>query len=166
MIKTRFIFYSIAILTGIILYFLLKKKIIDKKILQTIMMTWICCTLFFNVSFLLIQIYVLEVSSFSVSYYLHYVQIIPLIIILTFYSLYWLKHFRGKEGKSTEKSEPNDTSIVFMAFAIGSALINLFLPPIQELWLKLVIMLGFGVIVGLIVGLILWRNRKQKEHND
>lgn len=160
--ETRLFFYLIAILTGIILYFLLRKRNIDKKILQAIMITWLCGILYFNICFSLINKYILEVSSFSINHYLHYVQIVPLIIMFTFYSLYWLKHFK----KSSEKQEPNDFSIIFITFAIGSALINLFLPPIQELWLKLAIMFGFGAFVGFVVGLLLWQNRKRKERNE
>ena len=156
------IFYAIAILTGSILYFLLRKKSIDKKILQTILITWLCSILYFSVCFTLINLYVLEVFSFSVDHYVHYVQIIPLIIILTFYSLYWMKHFRSKATKSVEKQKSNDSRLILIAFIASSALINLFLPPIHELWIKLVIMLGFGAFVGLIVGMFLLRNRKRK----
>jgi len=161
MMKTHLIFYTTAIIAGIILYFLLRKRIIKKNILQTIMITWLCGVLYYNVCFLLINTHALEVFSFSVGHYEHYAQIVPLIIILTFYSLYWLKHFRCKEEKSSEKQKSNDASIIFIAFAASSTLINLFLPPIKELWLKLVIMLGFGALVGLIVGLFLWRNKKK-----
>ena len=80
--------------------------------------------------------------------------------MITFYSLYWLKHFRHKEEKNTEKQ--NDLKIILLSFAASCALINLFLLPIHELWLKLTIMLGFGVLMGFIVGLILWRNRKRE----
>lgn len=159
-------FYATAILIGIILYFFLRKKIIDKKILQTIMAMWIFSTFYFSICLSLINTYGLEVFSLSVSRYLHYVQIVPLIIIITFNSLYWLKHFRGKKEKNTKKQKFNDSEITFIAFIAGTALINLFLPPINELWLKLTIMLGFGAFVGFIVGLILWRNRKRGERNE
>jgi len=164
--ETHLTFYTIAILTGIILYFLLRKKNIDKKILQTIIITWLFSTLYFNVCFSLINTYVLEGFSFSVNRYIHYVEIVPLITIFTFCSLYWLKHFRCKKEESTEKQKPNDSSIIFIAFAASSALINLFLPPIKELWLKLAIMLGFGVFVGFIVSLIFWQNRKRKKKRN
>jgi hypothetical protein len=162
----RLIFYLIAILTGSFLYFLIKKKLIDKQFLQIIIATWLFSTMYFSICLSLIDTYSIEVFSLSFSSYMHYVQIVPLITILTFYSLYWLKHFRAKEEKSIKKQKSNGSEIIFIAFAASSTLINLFLPPIRELWLKLVIMLGFGAFVGFIVGLILWRNRKWKECNE
>ena len=164
MMNSDLIFYSIAILTGIILYFLLRKKIIAKKLLQAILATWLFSSFYFTICFSFINTYGLEVFAFSANQYLHYVQIVPLIVFITFYSFYWLKHFKGKEEKSTKRQEPSDLTIIFIAFASGMALINLFLPPIHELWLKLVIMLGSGAFAGFTVGLLLWRNRKRKEY--
>ena len=163
---THLIFYSTAILIGIVLYFFIRNKIIDKKILQTIILTWVFSTFYFSMCFSFINTYGIDVFSLSVSRYLHYVQIVPLIIIITFSSLYWLRHFRGKEEKNTEKQISKDSEIIFITFVTSTALINLFLPPINELWLKLVIMLGFGAIVGFIVGLFLWKNRKRKKSNE
>jgi len=164
--ESSLIFYPIAFLIGTILYFFLRKKIIDKKLLKVIATVLIFCILYFSLCFSLINTSGLEVFSFSINRYLHYVQIAPLIIIITFYSLYWLKHFWGKEEKSTEKQKSKDSEIIFIGFVVAIALINLFLPPIQELWLKLVVMLGFGTFVGLTVGLFLWRSKKRKEFND
>jgi hypothetical protein len=73
-----------------------------------------------------------------------------------------LKHFRCKRENRAEEQKTNDSKIIFISFVASSALINLFLPPIKELWLKLTIMLGFGAFVGIIVGLFLWWNRKWK----
>jgi hypothetical protein len=72
----------------------------------------------------------------------------------------------SKSGESAETLKSNDSKMILIAFAASSALINLFLPPIKELWLKLVIMLGFGAFVSFIVGLLLWRNRKRKKQNE
>jgi hypothetical protein len=165
--KIHLILYPIAILTGIIVYLLLRKKIINKKQLQTIGATLLFCIMYFSVCFSSINMYGIEVFSLSANSFVHYVQIVPLISFLTFYSLYWLKYFRCKEEEeSAETLKSNDSKMILIAFAASSALINLFLPPIKELWLKLVIMLGSGAFVGFIVGLLLWRNRKRKKQNE
>jgi len=163
MITTQLIFYSIAILIGVILYFFLRNKIFDKKKLQITITALIFSIFYFSLCISLINPSGLEVFSISANKFLHFVQIVPLIIIVTFCSLFWLKNIKSIEEKSTEEQKSKDVKKIFISFAASCAMINILLPPIHELWLKLVIMLGFGTFVGFIVALILWRIKKKKK---
>jgi hypothetical protein len=154
--------YSVAILLGILVYLIFRKKLIERKLLNAISLTLLFCTFYFDICFSFFDTSEMKVFSLRAISFLHLVKISPLISMLIFYFCYWLKNKEVLVSKNIKKANQYEFFLIIIITLVAVALANIYTPDFKGFGHKLLVTVVLMLPLGFIIARrIYWLNKNK-----